>query len=297
MDSSKHSTNGAEQLVQFRSYDGVQLEGLYQLSTDTDSRHLVVLLHGIGGNRDEHGLNREIASAVTAVGGSSFRYDWRCHGYDVERPPAELTLSGLYNDITAGVETALRRQNDATAEVSLVANSFAGASAVYWASRNSTKVANVILLSPVLDYVEEYLNGEGFLEGGGLSAAAQDELNHNGELLSQSRLFSRGMCNEMRAFPKLELSASVKYWILHGDKDSSVNIEQSVSFARSQLAVKLLVVGDAEHGFVDPLRDDLENRTRELHASVGREIARIVTTGEASGRFSSILASKQLEKR
>ena len=87
----------------FRSRDGVLLSGT--LTRPASARGLVLLIHGVHGDREEHGFYGDISEELLKHGLASFRFDWRCHGVDAARPIQELSLAGILNDIDAAARS------------------------------------------------------------------------------------------------------------------------------------------------------------------------------------------------
>ena len=278
-------TTPKEREVEFQSYDGVQLQGTYTSNQNDECGRIVLLLHGIGGDRNEHGLFQRISFALANNGRSSFRFDWRCHGCDSHRSVAELTLSGVYNDIESAANTIIDSRTSSKRErkIDLIAFSFTGALALHWAFRNSQIVNRVVLLSPVLDYVDEYLSGEQYVNQGILSNDASGQLQRHGILKSQSRLLSRQMCNEMRAFPPADLVDSIDYWIIHGDQDQSVSLSTSVRFFKLMKSTKLLVIPGANHSFTEYER--AESDGIDFQSNVATEISDIIIEGRDTSTY------------
>lgn len=276
-----------EQLLEFSSYDGVHLQGTFLQPAETDPSDFVVLVHGIGGDRNENGLYESLAYALSKARIPSFRFDWRCHGFDGSRPLTGLTLSGVHNDLMAAIKLVRQqRKMLPTARLVLIAHSFSSAIVADWAVRNQSIKTSVVLLNPVLNYVDEYLRGEDVVENGRMSKVANLVLSEQGSISVQGRVFSRAMCNEMISFPDLSVPPDMDFWIIHAADDTSVLVDFSEKFVKDHHSVDLTLVSDAEHGFLDAISLPPDRkRTEKLWKLVSSEIVARLDTGRSQKRL------------
>ena len=198
----------------FRSRDGVLLSGT--LTRPASARGLVLLIHGVHGDREEHGFYGDISEELLKHGLASFRFDWRCHGVDAARPIQELSLAGILNDIDAAARSATGEIGSPVSGV--VAASFSGGVAAEWC-RGSGGQPTLILLNPVLDYESEYLREFVDPNTPRLSSSSAAALDHDGWLISQRKQFSRSAINELHAF-RYRIPEGISTWIIHGEVDT-----------------------------------------------------------------------------
>lgn len=269
-----------ERAIRFKSFDGVELEGTFTSPKHGAFAQLVVLTPGIDVDREEEGFYTILAQHLADKGVASFRFDWRCHGYDCDRTLTELTLAGLHNDIDAAFHTAAKSSNRSV-PITLLAQSFSGGVAANWSRRNAAMVSRTILLAPILDYVHEYLSIQGLGTKDGLTAAAVLELSQNGSLLSCRKTFSQQIINEFQA---VEITLPENCWIIHGDHDSGVDIAVPKKFVSAFSGVRLLLVEGADHGFAEPGDEDMTSTETMAHYKlVCDEVSTLVTMGDITG--------------
>ncbi|RJF84514.1 alpha/beta fold hydrolase [Azospirillum cavernae] len=239
-----------ETVIDFDSFDGVHLQGTFCHSKQSARKGMIVLLvHGVQTDRHETGFYSRMAYRFAEAGLDSFRFDWRCHGVDSERPISTLTLTSVRNDITAAYDAASMVRGMRCPAV-IVAASFSGGVAVRWAFRH-TAAASVVLLNPVLDYLDEYIIGPQKGDASSLNKGSIDELEALGTVTSQRKGFGRPAINEFRDYEVIP-KQNIPHWIFHGDKDTGVDIKTSRIFSRIYENIELCEIAGAEHGFVEP---------------------------------------------
>ncbi|MBF0176965.1 MAG: alpha/beta hydrolase [Magnetococcales bacterium] len=279
--------------LRFTSFDGVELEGTLEIPQGGVFDQLLVMVPGINVTRDEYlGFYTRLASQLRENSIASFRFDWRCHGFDSSRPLSELTLAGLYNDIDAAVRIASESINKIS-KISVLAQSFSGGVASTWCSRNESMIDKCVLFAPILDYIHEYIKGSD--EGGrageskgnydGLSDNAIVELTQKNTLVSWGKPFGRPIINEFKAFETLLPTKNI--WIFHGDKDAGVDITISRNRVKGDHnEAKLIEIPGADHGFAQPGDANFkEEKTKFFQASVFEELIGLLNHGSLSGKF------------
>jgi len=243
-----------EEIVTFRSFDGVNLEGTY-CSPSEKPNASILLVHGIDSDRNEWGFYLRMAAALAEAGFATFRFDWRCYGADQTRPISQLSLAGIANDIESAARTLLSVST--TKCLNLIAASFGGGVSTAWSRFTRCDIRRLILLAPVLDYAHDYLEHEGLgSQTEGVSVSASDKLESDGYLITSGRPFSRQIINE---FPYFSASPAptCPTMIIHGTADTGVPYVNSTNYAQQNPKVRLLDFPGVEHGFATPGDDDL----------------------------------------
>lgn len=279
--------------LRFTSFDGVELEGTLEVPEGGAFDQILVMVSGINVTREEYlGFYTKLAGRLRENGIASFRFDWRCHGFDSDRPLSDLTLAGLYNDIDAAVRIAGESINQ-KAMISLLAQSFSGGVTSTWCARNENDIDKCILFAPILDYIHEYIKGpeEGGRAGDnngnydGLSEKAAGELTKANSLTSWGKPFGRPIINEFKAFDVLLPNKNI--WIIHGDEDAGVDI----AIPRSRVIEgpeesMLIEVPGADHGFAEPGDADFSReKTKSFQSAVFDELIGLLSNGSPSGTF------------
>jgi len=143
-----------EQVVSFRTFDGLKLTGTLA-SPDGPTNKAVVFVHGGGVTREEGGFFTRLAAGLTDAGVASLRYDLRGHG-ESEGRQEDSPLTAHLNDIHVAVDEARELTN--AWEVSLLAASFAGGMAAYYAGKRPGQLARLLLINPLLDYKDRFVD-------------------------------------------------------------------------------------------------------------------------------------------
>ncbi|MEQ8787432.1 MAG: alpha/beta fold hydrolase [Pirellulaceae bacterium] len=261
-----------ETTIAFRSFDGTPLEGTY-CNADEAGDFVAVLVHGITSSRDELGLYSGLARHLADAKIPSFRFDYRCHG--VSSAPVEgLTLAGIVNDIEAAAAAALYKSG--AGRVHVVGMSFGGGLSAFWASNTTLTVSSVVMLAPVIDYVEDVLGQHGAIAGGRIVDDQAEQLLRPGFVEMDEIRYGPALINELPlisgvvGLPRLKCESL----IIHGDADSIVPYSSSEKFVKLNTACRLVNIPGTDHGFGVEDDDDLTSReTKEKH----REVYRIIT--------------------
>lgn len=262
--------------LRFRSYDGASLEGTYESGDHRTTDTVVVLVHGITSSRDEFGLFSGLANHLANEGGSSFRFDYRCHGKNAW-PMETMTLSGIVNDIEAAATVAVERAG--VSRVQVVGMSFGGGLSAFWAATTEMPVVSIVLLAPVIDYEEDILGQHGALVEGQLSNKAAALLEREGYLEMEGFRYGRALINEARFISGIEglRRLRCRSLIVHGDADSVVPYASSQRFARLHDRCELVNVPGTDHGFGVGEDEDLSTpETKEKHREVFGIVSRFL---------------------
>lgn len=253
--------------VDFVSFDGTPLEGTYRNVPDPGAA-VLLLVHGITSTRDELGLFSGLAANLAEKGVSSFRFDYRCHGNSVE-PIESMTLAGIVNDIEAAAEIALTQSG--ASRVHVVGMSFGGGLAAYWGATTSLKVASVVMLAPVINYVEDVLGQHGAIIDGKLAVASAERLQTDGFVEMDEIRYGAALINELRFVSGIEGLKRLKCrsLIIHGDADSIVPYSSSERYSQLNSDCELVNIPGTDHGFgVEDDEDLAFPETKEKHQQV-----------------------------
>ena len=90
----------------------------------------------------------------------SLRFDLRGHGAS-QGKYNEITLAAVINDIDSAVNE-FQKHVPSHIPLIIIAASFSGGLASYWAFENSNKIHSIVLLNPVLNYGEHMLFSKWF---------------------------------------------------------------------------------------------------------------------------------------
>jgi pimeloyl-ACP methyl ester carboxylesterase len=211
------------------------------------------------------------------AGIASFRFDYRCHGRS-DLPIEAMTLSGIVNDIQSAAEWACVHAQPSHLHV--VGMSFGGGLSAFWASRTRLAVASVVMLAPVIDYVEDVLGQHGSIDGGKLSKSAAKRLETDGFIEADGFRYGPALINELPIISGIEGLRLMKCpsLILHGDADSIVPYASSERFVKLNSQSRLINIPGTDHGFGVGDDEDLSSpETKDKHRDVFRIISRFYT--------------------
>lgn len=246
-----------------RTPDGLNLAATLDAPTGTPTQ-AVLLVHGAGVTREEGGFFTRLATRLAAAGVVSLRMDLPGHG-DSEGRQEDLTFSGVLNVIRAGLDH-LRSVADGL-PTSLVAASFAGGTAAYYAAKRPDEVARLVLLNPLIDYKTRFIDEKRAWENDYINESGARQLSEQG-YVGHSPTFKLGrpILNEALWFtPRAALPDIVApTLIVHGTEDTFIPVSSSREADRQLTCDHRLVELDgAQHGFAvhdDPTYADPQSQ-------------------------------------
>jgi uncharacterized protein len=256
-----------ESVVGLRTLDGLHLVGtLVTPAAPTDKG--VVFVHGSGVTRDEGGFFTRLALGLGDAGVASLRYDLRGHG-ESEGRQEDSPLTSHLNDMRVAI--AELRQRTGASLISLLAASFGGGMAAYYAAKGPDELARLILFNPLFDYKNRFVDQKPYWSDDHLNDEHAHQLSTDGYVPhSPTFKLGRPMLNEVFwIHPRKVLGQiTAPTLIIHGTKDTFISIESSRSAVPLFRAPHRLVeVEGAQHGIAvheDP--QYLDPQTKEWQA-------------------------------
>lgn len=270
-----------ETKINFKSYDGTKLVGIYQAPESVSPKGIFLLIHGIPSEKDEWGFYKDMATELEVNGYASFRFDFRCNGESAGGDIINLTISGLVNDIEAAYCKLLSMAKNPL-PFYVIGTSCGGGVTIKWINSFHREVNHVFLMAPVLDYNYEIF-GTDLTNDVEPSAIIpenlQIQLNKEGHLDSEIH-YGLAMINEAHLF---DAEFEIRYLnsditIIQGNADTVVPYSKSQHMAEIfDNKIQLITVPDADHGFAVEGDDDLTAPgTKANHRFVYSEILKRV---------------------
>ncbi|MFJ8815274.1 alpha/beta hydrolase [Amycolatopsis thermoflava] len=233
----------------FRSPDGLRLAGTI-VEPEGSSSAGVVLVHGGGVTSKEGGFFTRLAAGLGQAGVSSLRFDLPGHG-ESEGRQEDLSLSSVLNSMGAALG---HLRGETGVEVpSLLAASFSGGLAAYYAGHRPDEVHRLVLFNPLLDYKARFVDQKDFWQDDYLTDEAAKDLTTQG-FLPHSPTFklSRALLNEVFwVHPRDTLGQiTAPTLVVHGTRDTFIHVDSSRdAFRRLTCERQLLELEGAQHGF------------------------------------------------
>lgn len=241
----------SESQISFHSVDGFRLDGTLRKS-DSETKHAILLVHGITVTREEHGIYTEFAKKLDELSATSLRFDLRCHGSS-EGKSEELTLLGVINDIDSAVKE-IRKNVPSDVPLTIIAASFGGGLSAYWASEHIDEIHSLVLLNPLLDFGSRMLFSKPFWNNGKLSLEGIETLKKQGWLPHRNFKMGRELINELlyiKPYEKMD-KLHIPVLTIHGDHDSMIPFEITKKYCTSNNQCSFVTIKGADHGFKNP---------------------------------------------
>lgn len=209
---------------------------------------LVIASHGITAERTEGGLyNRFIDRLPTTY--DAILFDFRGHGSSA-RKPIEVTISGEILDLMAILNWA--RSKDYST-IDYVATSFGASIGILAADAYGLNfLRKAVFWNPVISYRNTFINStvewaKVFFSQTDIYELAQRK---STKITDEDFFISSLMTQELLILHPENVSwpSAVPLFIIHGDKDTLVPVDDAINYARANGA-KLKIFPDVDHGF------------------------------------------------
>jgi hypothetical protein len=228
------------------------LKGLYQ--TPRPGARGVVLAHGFGADRTEHGAYTALARALGRAGFATLRFDFRAHGQS-GGDHRSFHVAGQMEDLGRALRWMRARGHR---EVAVVGASLGGAVVTHYAGRRGGLRA-VVLWNPVLDFGRTFLRPRDLRSRLALllhKPRILRELRERGwfKVPGKDVIVGRRLVRDFHTRKPWKDLARIRVpaLILHGDRDDRVSLGDSRKFLPLLRRGELVVVHGSGHGFHDP---------------------------------------------
>jgi uncharacterized protein len=195
-------------IVTVRTRDGLHLVGILVLPDGADQA--AVLVHGGGVTREEGGFFARLAMGLADAGIASLRFGLHGHG-ESEGRQEDLTIAGVLADIRAAIASVRSEVN--VDRIALLGTSFSGGICGYYAAQHPAELASLVMLNPLLDYRERFIDDKPYWHNGCISEETGRELLNEVVFYFQPHT----VLGDIMA-PTL---------IVHGTRDTFISVESS----------------------------------------------------------------------
>jgi len=240
-----------EEILSYRSRDGVRLRGLLRKSDVEPLRGNAILAHGLNNDKDEDGSFVRLSQLLARNGYNVMRFDFRGHG-DSKGNTQDVTVSGELSDFERTVQV-LEEKTGTRGNLTIVASSFGASSSILYTSKNERLVTKLVLWNPVLDYDKTFLHAETPWGRTYFNPQGYKRLETLGYVTIPTTEFhiGRAMVDEFRKIKPYRILSKFKIPVLtiHGTLDQSVPYSVSAKYGRPNSRSRF-ISHDCDHQFI-----------------------------------------------
>ncbi|MBI2129769.1 alpha/beta fold hydrolase [Candidatus Woesearchaeota archaeon] len=229
----------------FENSKGNKLCGILSNPTASKDRPIIILCHGFSSSKDSKTFV-ELEKILNEKGISTFRFDFYGHG-ESEGKFEDVTISEAVDDVLNAIKFLKQKGYK---KIGLMGSSFGGMASLLAASKTNDLYV-LALKSPVSDYLREIIaqiskyplnvwKKQGFIY---YTNSKGNKFRLNYSFFEDAKTVSGYEAAKKIKIPTL---------IVHGDKDESVPIEQSIKTAKLIKNCKLEIIKGADHRYTNP---------------------------------------------
>jgi alpha/beta superfamily hydrolase len=235
--------------VTFNTTDNLILTGVFDFpEKNIDKNKIIILAHGITVDKNEGGVFVSLSNFLTKNGYTTFRFDFRGSG-ESEGNSVDMTIKGEVDDLNSAINYI---KSEGYTEVALLAASFGGSIASFYAAEKQSNLKALCLWNPVLNYDHTFVTPTvpWIIDKVGHMVT---EIKKQGWTTLGSRKFVIGK-NLWNEFLELEPYKKLKQIliptiIIHAREDSYVPYSDSEEYISLLKNGKLITIENGEHGF------------------------------------------------
>jgi alpha-beta hydrolase superfamily lysophospholipase len=265
--------NFKEETINFKSLDGIELNGKLTFPTNAEIKGGLLLLHGCPAYMDEYGFYSGTPNEFMPYGGMAeffsangyitLRFNYRSQSKEMtQEEMGDLSISGMIAD-TESAYHILADNLKSNLPIYVVGTSFSGGISIQWINNFERNIKHLFLMCPLLNMRHTLRKANAVVLNGGLEVLSPDiaiGLQQNGHVYSGGRKMNYAFFDELltmniqREFSLLKCPNS----IFHGTIDPSVRYEDSKEFVEKYSNGKssLYTYENARHGFGGPKDDN-----------------------------------------
>ncbi len=234
----------AEEKVFFDNGKGQKLCGILCLP-ETDKPPVIIMIHGLTGDKDEHGRFSKAAERFCQEGFCVLRFDCRGTG-ESDGKFEDMTIETEVEDLLAAIDY-IETRNISKERVGVLGMSLGGEIAILGALKRDVKT--LVLWAPV---TSSERSKERFSEDEKKKFETEGKTIIRSSATGRPWLVGRGFYDSSISVKVEEEVKKLRcpVLIIHGDKDSTVPLEHSKqAFEDLNVEKRLEVIEGADHGF------------------------------------------------
>ena len=243
----------------------IQSENGYAISCmewlpDGEHDGTVICLHGFGGDKYSSVI-AALAASLTKKKKRVLAFDWPAHG-DSRAADRDLTVENCIRDLHLVYRRC--RQSAADQPISCFATSFGGYLAMIYRQQFPDDFSRIMLRSPALAMPEILIS---FMTEEERRAFDRGEKRNFG--FHRPLLLDRSFYEDLKAYRPLSYEKedlNGRVFIIHGDRDDVVPLDDSIMFSEKN-QIELYVVKGADHRYKHP--GELEQIVEQAAAFLG----------------------------
>lgn len=258
-----------EETINFKSLDGIELNGKLTYPTNEKVKGGFLLLHGCPAYMDEYGFYSGVPNEFMPYGGLAeflsskgyitLRFNYRSQSKDMTpEEMGDLSVSGMIAD-TESAYQILKSRLKTNVPMYIAATSFSGGVSIQWINNFERNIKHLFLMCPLLDMRHTLRRTNAIINNGEYEILSPDiaiGLQQKGYVYSGDRKMNYAFFDELltmnikREFSLLKCPNT----IFHGTIDPSVRYEDSKEFVEKYSNGKssLYTYENARHGFGGP---------------------------------------------
>jgi esterase/lipase len=261
-----------EQKIFFKNSQSLNLCGIIDIPNTSIGKLIVIFAHGHSSSKNTKNYI-VLKDILNKEGITTFRIDLRGHG-ESEGNFEETKVSDAANDILDAIEYV---KSLGYQKIGLIGSSFGAISSIMAASKTQD-LSFLALKSPVVNYKDKYhdLEGKDFVHEWKKNGERDYDASEGKVLKLKYTFYEDAIQNNGY---EAALNIHIPTLIVHGDKDESVPVNQSLKLSKIIPDSKLVIVKGSDHRYTN------ESHAQEMLKSFADFI--IGEVKNQSGHFST----------
>ena len=223
----------------FKTPDEIKLKGVLSNPTNSKQKPIIIMCHGFASSKDSKTYTT-LEEKLNDKSISTFRFDFFGHG-DSEGKFEDITVTEAANDILNAIEFL---KSKGYKKIGLMGSSFGGMASLLAASQRDDLFV-LALKSPVSDQIGKLVVD--------MNDKRIEDWKEKGFIKHHKRRLNFFFYKDASSIDGYDYIRKIKMptLILHGDKDKSVPLKQSIKSTMLLDNGKLEIINGADHRFSD----------------------------------------------